>query len=85
MHNRAVARTRREAVRRYSIRTHSTQVDHGRTGAPVPPDGAEGLRRPDVVTSVIPHRVKAGASAPYETWLQEITPVVPRVPGGIRG
>jgi hypothetical protein len=36
MHNRAVARTRREAVRRYSMRTDSTQVDHKRTGAPVP-------------------------------------------------
>jgi hypothetical protein len=48
------------------MRTDAAQVGHERTGAAVPPDGAEGLPRPHVVTSVIQHRVKADA-APYET------------------
>jgi hypothetical protein len=46
MHKRAVALTRREAVRRYSMRTDAAQIDHERTGIAVAPGGADGLPRP---------------------------------------
>jgi hypothetical protein len=76
-----VAHTRHEEVRRRSRRTNVAQADHERTGAPVPSDGAHGLPRPDVMTSGIHCRVKAGAAAPYESWPQEITPAAQRFPG----
>ncbi len=63
------------------MRTDAAQIDHERTGAAVPPGGAAGLPRPDVVTSVIQHRVNPGAAAPYEIWLQEITAAAQRFPG----
>lgn len=63
------------------MRTDAEQVDNERTRAAVPQGGADGLPRPDVVTSVIQHRVHAGATARYEAWLQEITPAAQRFPG----
>ena len=63
------------------MRTDAAQIDHKRTGAAVPPGGADGLPRPDAVTPVLQHRVNPGAAAQYETWLQEITPATQRFPG----
>jgi uncharacterized protein len=55
------------------------EVDRTRTS--VPHGNADGLPRPDEVTSVIQHRVHASAQAQYETWLQEITPAAQCFPG----
>jgi uncharacterized protein len=40
-----------------------------------------GMLRPEVVTAVIRHRVKAGAEVPYEAWLREINLATQRIPG----
>jgi uncharacterized protein len=40
-----------------------------------------GMLRPEVVTSVIHHQVKAGAEVPYEAWLREINLAAQRIPG----
>jgi hypothetical protein len=62
-------------------------TDHtGQTNAegaqPSAPRGKpDEMTRPDVVTSVIQHQVHAGAKAPYETWLRDITPAAQRFPG----
>jgi uncharacterized protein len=61
--------------------TDDQAVDNEREKTTVPQGSADRLPRPDVVTSVIQHRVHVGAQAPYETWLQEITPAAQRFPG----
>ena len=61
--------------------TDAAPLKHERTSAAVPPGSADDIPRPDVVTSVIQHRVHAGATARYEAWLQEITPAAQRFPG----
>ena len=63
------------------MRSHAAYGEHEHTSAAVPPGSADGIPHPDVVTSVIQHRVHAGATAQYETWLQEITPAAQRFPG----
>ena len=63
------------------MRTDATQDEHEPTKATVLPGGSDSIPRPDVVTSVIQHRVQAGAQAQYEAWLQEITPAAQRFPG----
>lgn len=63
------------------MRTDAAQDDNEHTRAAMPHGGADGLPRPDVVTSVIQHRVRGGAGAQYETWLTEITPAAQRFPG----
>ena len=40
-----------------------------------------GMLRPQVVTAVIHHQVKAGAEVPYEAWLREINLAAQRFPG----
>ncbi|WP_257386741.1 antibiotic biosynthesis monooxygenase [Tahibacter caeni] len=42
---------------------------------------ARGFPRPDSVTAVIRHRVRADALADYERWLERIVPVAQRFPG----
>jgi len=61
------------------MRTDDNEVNRTRTA--VPQGSAEGLPRPDRVTSVIQHRVHVDAPAQYETWLQEITPAAQHFPG----
>jgi uncharacterized protein len=63
------------------MRSHAAYGEYEHTSAAVPPGSADGIPHPDVVTSVIQHRVHAGATAQYETWLQEITPAAQRFPG----
>jgi antibiotic biosynthesis monooxygenase (ABM) superfamily enzyme len=62
----------------------STDAGQPHTDA-VPPSAARGtpagMLRPEVVTSVIHHQVKAGAEASYEAWLREITLAAQRIPG----
>lgn len=61
------------------MRPDDNEVDHTRNA--VPQVSADGLPRPDIVTSVIQHRVHVGTQAQYETWLQEITPAAQYFPG----
>ncbi|MBN8739701.1 MAG: antibiotic biosynthesis monooxygenase [Xanthomonadaceae bacterium] len=42
---------------------------------------ARGFPRPDSVTAVIRHRVRAESVADYEQWLQRIVPIAQRFPG----
>ena len=63
------------------MNTDAAPLKHEPTSAAGPPGSAHGIPRPDVVTAVIQHRVHAGATAQYETWLQEITPAAQRFPG----
>jgi antibiotic biosynthesis monooxygenase (ABM) superfamily enzyme len=63
------------------MRSDAAYGEHKRSSAAVPPGSADSIPRPDVVTSVIQHRVHAGATTPYETWLQEIVPAAQRFPG----
>jgi antibiotic biosynthesis monooxygenase (ABM) superfamily enzyme len=63
------------------MRTDHPEVDNKSTETTMQQNRAERLPRPDVVTSVIQHRVQGGAQAQYETWLQAITPAAQRFPG----
>src|SRR5687768_14730057 len=63
------------------MRMDHTAVNNEPTDTAVPQGGAEGLPRPDVVTSIIQHQVHVGAPAQYETWLQTITPAAQGFPG----
>jgi antibiotic biosynthesis monooxygenase (ABM) superfamily enzyme len=42
---------------------------------------ARGFPRPESVTAVIRHRLRAEAAAGYEQWLQRIVPIAQRFPG----
>jgi antibiotic biosynthesis monooxygenase (ABM) superfamily enzyme len=42
-----------------------------------------GMPRPEVITAVIRHQVKAGAEVPYEAWLREINLAAQRIPGHV--
>jgi uncharacterized protein len=65
-------------------RTISTDAGEHHTDV-VQPSAARGtpagMLRPEVVTAVIHHQVKAGAEVPYEAWLREINLAAQRVPG----
>jgi antibiotic biosynthesis monooxygenase (ABM) superfamily enzyme len=41
------------------------------------------MPRPEVITAVIRHQVKAGAEVPYEAWLREINLAAQRIPGHV--
>jgi uncharacterized protein len=63
------------------MRTDATQGEPEPTRATVPSGSSDSIPRPDVVTSVIQHRVQAGARVQYEAWLQKITPAAQHFPG----